>query len=158
MPQSPTHQVRGRTSFKWSVFHCVCWCVCHQVGDHLSSYIINGCHCWEPFAAWLLCSCWLGGQLSLPSVLSSSCWDTRCTRSLVKSDARSKKRSVIAVTICSILTTLLFRFMCRCELGVLCASEFLQHRSEPVCRPQPCGGTCQELQVSKVHHMSSSQS
>lgn len=35
-----------------------------------------------------------------------------------------------------------------CKLGLLGAGQLLQHRPEPVCQPQSCGGPCQELQVS----------
>lgn len=71
---------------------CVYWCVCYQVGVHLLNCIINGCRCWELFVPWSLCSCWLGGQLWSPLALSLSSWDTRCTKSLVKTHRETEFR------------------------------------------------------------------
>lgn len=89
----------------------------------------------------------------MPLALSYSFWDTHSTRSLVNSLTYSQtnhtQRSVThhtAVLHCSVLTLLLSSVV-SCKLGLLSAGELLQHRSEPVCRPQPCRGPCQELQV-----------
>lgn len=135
-------------------------CVYLQVGVRHSGSTVSGCHCWALCVAWLSCSCWLGGRPSLPLALSSSFWDIHSTRSLVNSHTYSTARQTImwyhtpsAVIFYSILTLLLFSVL-SCKLGLLSAGELLQHCFKPVCRSQPCGGPCEELQVSdRITHL-----
>lgn len=121
--------------------------MCLQVGAPPLGITVNGCHSWVLFVVWLSCSCWLGGQPLLHLALSSSFWDTHSTRSPVKWHTHTVSLvSVHAVILCSSLILLLSSVV-SCKLGLLNAGQLLQHCSEPVCRTQPCGGPCQELQV-----------
>lgn len=81
---------------------------------------------------------------------SSSFWDTLSTRGLVNitHTLTNHHSQVSNSTAC--LLTLLLCFSFSCELGLICTGQLLQHRSEPVCWPQHCGGPREELQVSQA--------
>lgn len=134
----------------WTLYKYVYPCV--QGGVRPSGSTVSGCRCWALCVAWSSCSCWPGGRPSLPSVLSSSFWDTLSTRNPVRSHAYRRTKHRAASRTKQLSASAPFwtcNSVVRCKLGVLSAGKLLQHCPEPVCEPQPRGGARQELQVSQ---------